>query len=33
MLAIRNFGEKSLAELKQKLKEKGYVVDDETENA
>jgi len=33
MLAIRNFGEKSIAELKQKLKEKGYVVDDETENA
>ena len=28
MLAIRNFGEKSLTELKQKLKEKGYPVDD-----
>jgi DNA-directed RNA polymerase subunit alpha len=28
MLAIRNFGEKSLAELKQKLKDKGYPVDD-----
>ncbi len=32
MLAIRNFGEKSLSELKQKLKEKGYPVD-ETEEA
>lgn len=28
MLAIRNFGEKSLRELKDKLKEKGYVVED-----
>jgi DNA-directed RNA polymerase subunit alpha len=28
MLAIRNFGEKSLTELKQKLKEKNYPVDD-----
>jgi DNA-directed RNA polymerase subunit alpha len=29
MLAIRNFGEKSLTELKQKLKEKGYPVHDD----
>ena len=28
MLAIRNFGEKSLTELKEKLKEKGFSVDD-----
>ena len=28
MLAIRNFGEKSLTELKDKLKEKGYPVED-----
>jgi DNA-directed RNA polymerase subunit alpha len=28
MLAIRNFGEKSLTELKQKLREKGFPVDD-----
>ncbi len=28
MLAIRNFGEKSLMELKQRLKEKGYPVED-----
>ena len=28
MLAIRNFGEKSLFELKEKLKEKGYPVED-----
>ncbi len=31
MLAIRNFGEKSLTELKQKLKEKNYPVDDTEE--
>lgn len=30
MLAIRNFGEKSLAELKQRLKEKGYPVEEES---
>jgi DNA-directed RNA polymerase subunit alpha len=29
MLAIRNFGEKSLTELKDKLKEKGFSVDDD----
>jgi DNA-directed RNA polymerase subunit alpha len=31
MLAIRNFGEKSLDELRQKLKEKGYWPGDEDE--
>ncbi|MBN1963719.1 MAG: DNA-directed RNA polymerase subunit alpha [Anaerolineae bacterium] len=31
MLAIRNFGEKSLSELKLKLKEKGYPVEEEAE--
>ena len=29
MLAIRNFGEKSLDELKQQLRSKGYLVDEE----
>ncbi len=32
MLAIRNFGEKSLDELVQKLKEKGYYPDEDDEN-
>jgi len=31
MLAIRNFGEKSLTELKEKLREKGYPVDEAEE--
>jgi DNA-directed RNA polymerase subunit alpha len=31
MLAIRNFGEKSLDELKQQLRAKGYLVDEEEE--
>ncbi len=33
MLAIRNFGEKSLDELIDKLKEKGYLKDEENEDA
>jgi DNA-directed RNA polymerase alpha subunit len=36
MLAIRNFGEKSLDELVEKLQDKGYLpdeVEDEAENA
>jgi DNA-directed RNA polymerase subunit alpha len=33
MLAIRNFGEKSLDELKDKLREKGYWTDDDNEAA
>jgi DNA-directed RNA polymerase subunit alpha len=33
MLAIRNFGEKSLDELADKLREKGYLPDDESEAA
>ena len=31
MLSIRNFGEKSLTELRQKMAEKGYLEDEETE--
>jgi DNA-directed RNA polymerase subunit alpha len=31
MLAIRNFGEKSLDELKDQLQEKGFLDEDETE--
>jgi DNA-directed RNA polymerase subunit alpha len=31
MLAIRNFGEKSLDELKDQLQEKGFLNEDETE--
>ena len=31
MLAIRNFGEKSLDELKVQLQEKGFLDEDETE--
>jgi len=30
--SIRNFGEKSLEELKQKMREKGYLADEETES-
>ncbi len=31
IMSIRNFGEKSLDELRQKMREKGYMSDDETE--
>ena len=31
VMSIRNFGEKSLDELRQKMVEKGYLKDDETE--
>jgi DNA-directed RNA polymerase subunit alpha len=33
MLAIRNFGEKSLDELTEKLRAKGYLKDDQAEEA
>ena len=33
MLSIRNFGEKSLDELKDQLKEKGYLDDESVEAA
>jgi DNA-directed RNA polymerase subunit alpha len=33
MLSIRNFGEKSLDELKDRLKEKGYLDTEEEEDA
>jgi DNA-directed RNA polymerase subunit alpha len=33
MLAIRNFGEKSLDELVEKLKEKGYLRDENADGA
>jgi len=29
MMSIRNFGEKSLEELRQKMREKGYLKDEE----
>ncbi|MDD4578708.1 MAG: DNA-directed RNA polymerase subunit alpha C-terminal domain-containing protein, partial [Anaerolineaceae bacterium] len=32
MLSIRNFGEKSLSELKAKMIEKGYLKEEEVEN-
>ncbi len=32
MLSIRNFGEKSLQELKAKMAEKGYIENTEVEN-
>ena len=32
MLAIRNFGEKSLTELQEKLREKGYLKDKDTKD-
>jgi DNA-directed RNA polymerase subunit alpha len=30
-MSIRNFGEKSLDELRQKMREKGYMTDEEDE--
>ena len=33
VMSIRNFGEKSLDELRQKMQEKGYLLDDEEENS
>jgi DNA-directed RNA polymerase subunit alpha len=31
-MSIRNFGEKSLEELRQKMREKGYIKDEEEED-